>query len=69
MTLPRCSYAVPVRLSWPLSGRAEELRSIGAAIADPDSAGIPVCEAAGVGKSRVAREALEAAASESCIVR
>ncbi|ORW86760.1 helix-turn-helix transcriptional regulator [Mycobacterium sp. IEC1808] len=58
-----------MRLSWPLTGRAEELRSIGTAIADPDSAGILVCGAAGVGKSRVAREALAAATSRGCVVR
>src|SRR5689334_24202906 len=43
--------------------------SIGAAIADPDSAGILVYGAAGVGKSRVAREALTAATSQGCVVR
>jgi DNA-binding CsgD family transcriptional regulator len=58
-----------MRLSWPLTGRAEELRSIVTAIADPDSAGIIVCGAAGVGKSRVAREALAGAASQGCVVR
>jgi DNA-binding CsgD family transcriptional regulator len=56
-------------LSWPLTGRVEELRSIGAAIADPESAGILVRGAAGVGKSRAAREALAAAASAGCVVR
>jgi len=58
-----------MRLAWPLTGRAEELRSIGTAIADPVSAGIVVCGAAGVGKSRVAREALAVATSEGCVVR
>src|SRR3954471_17662070 len=58
-----------MRLSWPLTGRVEELRSIGAAIADPESAGILVRGAAGVGKSRAAREALTAAASNGCVVR
>ena len=62
-------YAICMRLSWPLTGRVEELRSIGAAIADPDSAGILVRGAAGVGKSRAAREALAAAASAGCVVR
>jgi DNA-binding CsgD family transcriptional regulator len=62
-------HAIPVRLSWPLTGRVEELRSIGVAIADPDSAGIVVCGAAGVGKSRIVREALEIASSEGCVVR
>jgi DNA-binding CsgD family transcriptional regulator len=58
-----------MRLSWPLTGRTEELRSIGTAIADPDSAGIIVCGAAGVGKSRVAREALAMATSQGCVAR
>jgi DNA-binding CsgD family transcriptional regulator len=58
-----------VHLKWPLTGRAEELRTIEAAISDPDCSGIVICGAAGVGKSRVAREALAAAASKGCEVR
>jgi DNA-binding CsgD family transcriptional regulator len=58
-----------MRLSWPLTGRAEELRSIGTAIAEPGSAGILVFGAAGVGKSRLAREALAVASSQGCVVR
>lgn len=54
---------------WPLTGRAEELRVIEAAISDPDLAGIVICGAAGVGKSRVAREALSCAASNGCETR
>jgi DNA-binding CsgD family transcriptional regulator len=49
-----------VRLTWPLTGRSKELRLIEAAIFDSDSSGIVVCGAAGVGKSRIAREALSA---------
>jgi DNA-binding CsgD family transcriptional regulator len=49
-----------VRLTWPLTGRSKELRLIEAAIFDSDSSGIVVCGAAGVGKSRIAREALKA---------
>jgi ATP-dependent Clp protease ATP-binding subunit ClpA len=52
-----------VRLTWPLTGRSRELRLIEAAILDPDSSGIIVCGAAGVGKSRVAREALQSISS------
>lgn len=53
-----------MRYSWPLTGRAEELRVVDAAISDADVAGIVVHGAAGVGKSRIAREALRAAASK-----
>jgi DNA-binding CsgD family transcriptional regulator len=56
-------------MKWPLIGRAEELRLIEAAMSDPDSSGIVVCGAAGVGKSRIAREALNAAASKGCEIR
>lgn len=47
-----------MRLRWRLTGRIEELRLIESALLDPDSAGIVVRGAAGVGKSRLAREAL-----------
>jgi DNA-binding CsgD family transcriptional regulator len=52
-----------MRLSWPLIGRSEGMRSIEAAMSASDTSGIVVCGAAGVGKSRLAREALTAAAS------
>ena len=52
-----------VRLAWRLTGRSEELRVIAAALADPHVSGVVVRGAAGVGKSRVAREALNSAAS------
>jgi len=55
-----------MRLSWPLTGRSDEMRAIEAAIVDPDVSGIVVCGAAGVGKSRVAREALSAAVLRGC---
>lgn len=50
-----------MRLTWPLTGRLKELRLIKDAISDPGSSGIVVCGPAGVGKSRVAREALQSA--------
>ena len=53
-------------LSWPLTGRSEEMRAIEAAILAADVSGIVVCGAAGVGKSRIAREALSAAVSRGC---
>jgi DNA-binding CsgD family transcriptional regulator len=55
-----------VRLSWPLTGRSEEMRAIEAAIWASDVSGIVVCGAAGVGKSRIAREALSAAVLRGC---
>jgi DNA-binding CsgD family transcriptional regulator len=58
-----------VRLTWPLTGRSKELRLIEAAIFDSDASGIVVCGAAGVGKSRIAREALSSAGSQGCEVR
>ena len=58
-----------MRLTWPLTGRSKELRLIQAAISDPDSSGIIVCGAAGVGKSRVAREALQSISSTGYVAR
>ncbi|MGX9788257.1 LuxR C-terminal-related transcriptional regulator [Mycobacterium sp. MMS18-G62] len=55
-----------MRLSWPLTGRAEELGAIESAIAASDASGIVIWGAAGVGKSRIAREAMAAAASRGC---
>jgi DNA-binding CsgD family transcriptional regulator len=46
-----------------LIGRSEEMRTIVAAISDPGVAGILVSGPAGVGKSRIVREALSSAAS------
>jgi DNA-binding CsgD family transcriptional regulator len=43
------------------------MRLIEAALSDEGSSGIVICGAAGVGKSRVAREALDAAASRGCV--
>ncbi len=45
------------------------MRVIEAAISDPDVAGIVVCGSAGVGKSRLARAALDGAASSGCQIR
>jgi len=58
-----------VRLSWPLIGRSEETGAIEAAISASDASGIVVYGAAGVGKSRLAREALSTAESQGCECR
>lgn len=58
-----------MRFAWPLTGRGEELEAIEAAIAAPTVAGVVVHGAAGVGKSRIVREALTAAASNGAAVR
>ena len=43
------------------------MRLIEAALSDPGSSGIVICGAAGVGKSRIACEALSVAASRGCV--
>ncbi|GCB00948.1 AAA family ATPase [Mycolicibacterium sp. NCC-Tsukiji] len=55
-----------MRLRWPLTGRNEELATIGAAMSDTDSGGVVIRGAAGVGKSRITREALAHAAEKGC---
>lgn len=50
-----------MRLTWPLTGRSEEIRAVRAGVSAPDSAGIVVCGPAGIGKSRIVREALQGA--------
>ena len=58
-----------MRLSWPLVGRTGEMRTIEAAISASALSGILVCGPAGVGKTRIAREALSAAATQGCETR
>jgi DNA-binding CsgD family transcriptional regulator len=58
-----------VHLTWPLVGRDEELRIVEAAISDPELSGLILCGAAGVGKSRLAREALASRAARHCETR
>src|SRR3984957_4378858 len=55
-----------MQMRWPLVGRSEEMRAIESAISASDVSGIVVYGAAGVGKSRIAREALSAAESHGC---
>ena len=54
--------------AWPLTGREEELSAIAAARADPGCQGVVIVAAAGVGKSRLARAAEEAAAQDGATV-
>ena len=58
-----------MRVLWPLIGRSEETGAIEAAIVASDASGIVIYGAAGVGKSRIAREALSAAESHGCECR
>ncbi|WP_164478824.1 ATP-binding protein [Mycolicibacterium stellerae] len=58
-----------MRLTWPLAGRGEELRLIEAALSDADASGVVISGSAGVGKSRIAREALTGAAARGCELR
>jgi DNA-binding NarL/FixJ family response regulator/predicted negative regulator of RcsB-dependent stress response len=54
---------------WPLTGRGEELRVINEALADEDHPGMVLTGLAGVGKTRLARAAADAAAREGWSVR
>lgn len=59
-----------MHLSWPLTGRSEQLALIKASLFScGESSGIVVSGTAGVGKSRIAREALAAVASTGCETR
>lgn len=56
-------------LSWPLTGRIEELLTVDAALSTPGVSGIVVHGAAGYGKSRIVREALSAAEARGWTAR
>ncbi|ODQ97327.1 helix-turn-helix transcriptional regulator [Mycobacterium intermedium] len=58
-----------MRLTWPLIGRSQEMAVIESAVSDAGAAGIIVWGATGVGKSRVAREALAASAAGGSVIR
>lgn len=53
-----------MRLSWPLVGRTKEMRIVEAALSAPADGGILLCGPEGVGKSRIAREALSAVSAK-----
>lgn len=53
-----------MRVAFPLTGRTADMRAIASAISTPDVAGVFLRGPAGVGKSRLAREALAAAAAQ-----
>ena len=56
--------------TWPLTGRAEELKVIADAFCpDRPSAGVVIAGSAGVGKTRLAREAMALAAEHGWVVR
>lgn len=51
---------------WPLIGRREELSVIECALGEDQCRGLVLAGAPGVGKTRLAREALAAAAAAGC---
>ncbi|MGH3549406.1 MAG: AAA family ATPase [Pseudonocardiaceae bacterium] len=56
--------------AWPLTGRAEELSLISGLVHRQDGpAGVVLAGAAGVGKTRLAREALAAAEQRGSLIR
>jgi DNA-binding CsgD family transcriptional regulator len=60
--------AVRVPARWPLVGRGEELDAVVAALSDPRCQGVLVSGPAGVGKTRLAEEALAAARGRGRVV-
>jgi DNA-binding NarL/FixJ family response regulator len=54
---------------WPFAGRQEELVLIAAAMSDQDVGGLVLAGHAGVGKTRLAGEALRAADRQRCVTR
>lgn len=58
-----------MHVSWPLTGRSDAMGDIDAALSASDVSGILVWGAAGVGKSRIAREALTLAAARGLDTR
>ena len=57
----------PVRSPWPLVGRQPELRALAEAMDDPNTGGVILFGAAGVGKTRLAHHALEMAGTRGLV--
>lgn len=60
---------LPVGMKWPLVGRREELALVDKAFSARDKTGVVLAGAAGVGKTRLAREALTAAEAQGWVTR
>ena len=58
-----------MRLKWPLVGRREELALLEDALTTEGTSGVVFAGAAGVGKTRLARESLDAAESKGLVAR
>lgn len=56
-------------VTWPLVGRREELALVAKALGAAGVSGVVLAGAAGVGKTRLAREALTAAEAKGWVVR
>lgn len=64
-----CIRPRAMTLRWPLTGRVEEMAFVAASLASPAVGGIVVSAPPGVGKSRVAREAIAALPPERHVTR
>jgi DNA-binding CsgD family transcriptional regulator len=62
-------HHLPEALAWPLVGREAELERIASVRARSDRTGVVLSAAAGVGKSRLARHAVEAAERDGALTR
>jgi DNA-binding CsgD family transcriptional regulator len=65
---PASSRSSSQSLSWPLIGRERELERIAQARAESDCRGVVISARAGIGKSRLAREACAAAERDGALV-